>query len=93
MIASILAIGWQASEGGSWCAQPLARGLRAKGGAVAFVNFENAKWPVAESSCAHALATPVVPLANPVELKGVGKSAFLGTFAALSLHSRHQFFL
>ena len=74
-------------------AQPLARGLRAKGGAVAFANFENAKWPVAESSCAHALATPVVPLANPVELKGVGLSAFLGTLAALSLHSRHQIFL
>ena len=65
--------------------QPLARGLRAKGGAVAFANFENEKWPVAESSFAHALATPVVPLANPVELKGVGKSAFLGTLAALSL--------
>ena len=72
--------------------QPVTRGLRAKGGAVAFANFENAKWPVAESSCAHALATPVVPLANPVELKGVGKSAFLGTLAALSLLQDINFF-
>ena len=34
--------------------KPLARGLRAKGSAVAFANSENAKWPVAEVSLSHA---------------------------------------
>ena len=42
--------------------QPIARGLRAKGGAVAFANFENAKWPVAEVSRSHAF-TRVIRLA------------------------------
>ena len=42
-------------HGGAAGVQPLARGLRAKGGAVAFANFENAKWPVAEVSRSHAL--------------------------------------
>ena len=54
MVGSILDVGlW----GGIWGlvvgVHPLARGLRAKGSAVAFANSEKAKWAVAEVSCAH----------------------------------------
>ena len=45
--------------------KPLARGLRAKGSAVAFANSENAKWPVAEVSLSHAF-TRVIRLRLPV---------------------------
>ena len=45
--------------------KPLARGLRAKGSAVAFANSENAKWPVAEVSRSHAF-TRVIRLRLPV---------------------------
>ena len=53
MVGSILDVGlW----GGIWGlvvgVHPLARGLRAKGSAVAFANSEKAKWAVAEVSCA-----------------------------------------
>ena len=53
VVGSILDVGlW----GGIWGlvvgVHPLARGLRAKGSAVAFANSEKAKWAVAEVSCA-----------------------------------------
>ena len=66
MVGSILDVGlW----GGIWGlvvgVHPLARGLRAKGSAVAFANSENAKWPVAEVSLSHAF-TRVIRLRLPV---------------------------